>query len=201
MKNLMLCLALCLFPFAANAQNFNIWNNFHDAHKNKDIVTKLQRAVASNEKLPWVKTLQQQMGKAEPQGLMGSNLFDVVSPFQQIPLPARVEQRRALMQAALTRNPVLRYYRLSIPNPEAVDLLSDEDVRYIVGFLNAPITVQMQDKRYTPVGLEAYKRYLVRVTLKHTPVSSPVHLIFNCYSHEMYIAFPWLEIPGVTFER
>lgn len=208
MKKLVSCLSLLLFPLFVGAQDFGVWEHIHYANSTDPISAlyrKIVQTSAANQKLPWAKLVEKQIYAAEPHGLLGSNNWDHVPSLADGVVPQDMQQKVAARtktwQESIYTNPAIKWFRVSVPDAKAVANLPAEHVHYITGFLQAPITVSKQNKRYTPVSVEAYKRFLVRVTLKPSKDAWPVHLIFNCFSKQMYVSYPWFEVPGVTFEK
>ena len=203
MKKLISILALLCLSFIVKAQDFGVWELAHprDPNNRSNIAQSLSRLVAKRQLLPWAKTVERQMYAAQPHGYVGINNIDAISPLITGPVPADIAQRANALTAALQQNPVLKKFRFKAPAAKDVATMSEEHLRYILQFLKAPVYVNQADARCTPTGIEAYKHYIVRVTLKPNKELSPVHLIFNCYAQEMYVSYPWLEVPGVGFER
>lgn len=208
MKKLISCLSLLLFPLLVGAQDFGVWEQIHYANK-KDpfsaVYRKIVQARAANQKLPWVKIVKDQLSAAQPHGWLGANNWDHIAalPDGRVSYTnARTyEQRTQAWQKALRANPVLRHFNVSTPDAKPVTAMPQEHADYITAFLQAPIMQDKQDKRFVPVDVEAYKHFIVRVTLKPSKDAWPVHLIFNCFSKQMYVSYPWFEVPGVKFEK
>ncbi len=208
MKKLISCLSILLFPLFVGAQDFGVWEQIHYANSTDPISALYRKIVqtrAANKKLPWVKLVKDQLFAAEPHGLLGSNNWNHVPALSNGVVPQGLQQKVAARtqawQKAIDKNSALRWFKVAAPDAKTIADLPDTHVRYITNFLQAPITVSKQDKRFAPVSAEAYKRFLVRVTLKPSRDARPVHLIFNCFSKQMYVSYPWLEVPGVTFEK
>lgn len=204
MKKYISCLCVLALPLFVSAQNFNVWNSFHESHKGKDIVTKVDNWFAAHEKLPWVKAVEKEIYRAEPHGYMGSNTWIHITPMLDGKVTYSIarlfEHRTDAVNAALRQNPTLQRFRIVSPDPQVLVNLPDEHMAYILGFLKAPTTVQKADKKYTPVEVKTFQRFLVSVALKPNKNAKPVYLIFNAYTKQMYVAYAKLQVPGVEFK-
>ena len=206
MKKWMSIFALVCLPWLTSAQDFGVWETLHEAHNNKPnvltyITRKVQRYRAHHAKLPWADTVAQQIANAQPRGFLGNNTWEHIPSLPNAPVSgntAKITQSRVqVWNEALKENELLHHFRFSVPNPAAVQALSNEQAQYITQFLQAPVRAYQANPRYAPTAVKTYPRFLVQVTLQASTQSKPIHLIFNTYAKEIYVAYPTLKVPGV----
>ena len=205
MKKTITLVVLCLCALMAQAQDFGVWESLHQGHSNRpDFITllgrKIQQFRASREKLPWVKQVEKQLYQSQPHGLIGLKL-DVVHSERTPTVPTAIawlyQKRTQTWKNAMDGNSLLKRFTITTPRPTDVANMSENNVLYLLHFLQNSLTVQTADKHYLPTDVQTYQRYLVRVTLQAPGEKFPVHLIFNCYTHEMYISYDTMFLPKV----
>ncbi len=209
MKKLISLLSILLLPLLVGAQDFGVWEQFHSSHAQKNplntLYHKVKRAYAARQKLPWVQLVEDQIHAAQPHGFLGSNNWNHILPLSNGQVSLKnypvFRQRILSWQNALQSNPALNNFEIVTPDTKPVTDMPEAHARYIAAFLKAPTTVGKQNKNFAPVDVDVYQKFLVRVTLKPSQDAWPVHLIFNCFSKQMYVSYPWFEVPGVTFEK
>ncbi len=195
-------LGLCLLAGSClHAQNFGIWDSFHQGHSNK-LAASVERAAAKQpQKLSWMQAVKHQIAQATPQGMVGLK-FDYVVPqadqshTAQAPYKRMVQNRAQYVQHALTQNPTLKDFTFKVLCPQDLTELKGSDVNYVTHFLQSYYATQVDQN---PFDVQEYKHYMVRVSLL-TGGPTEVHLFFNCYAKEMYLVYGTALLPNITLE-
>ena len=191
-------LALCT---AAFAQDLGVYESAHETKNPLEVLyNKITRYIASQQKVPWAKSINRQHRAAFPHRSVGLK-FDYILPRKDTPVPARlaatVNPRVALWQRALQSNPVLNRYVIKLSDAQYVADMPVKQVNLLARFLRNPVTVAAADPRYFPQQIQELSHYLVLLTFETGPQDAPLHLVFNCYTQEMFVTPGRTDVLGL----
>lgn len=200
MKRILLSLFIVnLYVLNANAQNFNVYNNFQPTRKNAIFSEWLSRRItAQSTPLPWVQAVQVQVKKTHPQaGVLRCFMRDGIPAQIQPEVSPVVRERLDRWQKAHDENKALPRFFVKALSPKMdVAQFSEEQVAQVEHFLKTGYGSAIDS--ITPQRVQTFQRFLVGVILPPAaPGKARVHLLFNCFDNEVYVSYDLSNVPGV----
>ena len=204
-----LLVCLLALPLTAAAQDFGVWEATHDtrgsmSHLERKLISALKNVFTpAPANLPWAKSVRNQRSRALPHGGLVGLKMDYILPQTNVRLTGEtapvVRARVAELQPLVDKHPVLQHFHFKILRQQDLADLPPAQLNFMEDFLMAPVT-QGSHPKASPSSVQEYAHYMVRVTLQAPGESIPVHLLFNCYTQEIYVAYGKAELPGIVLE-
>ena len=200
-----LCLLCSTLTLPMTAQDFGVWNPFSDPHRPSQFLQSIERVLVhksqNRQKLPWVQAVEHQLHQATPQGLIGLKLDYILPqtvPAVPEPIQAQYQARMRAWTQAATKNPVLGRFTLKTPRPQDATRMSETQTAYLTRFFQQALTGP--EAKILPVRTEEFKHYIVRLTFQVPQEERTFHLVLNCYTKEMFLAFGNADLPDIPLE-
>ena len=150
----------------------------------------LRRAINQNN-VEWVDRIQAEDRAVHPSGPLGEMLFVKTHNFEQQPVQKDIEllynQRIAFLQEKIKKNHTLSTYTLTVPRPEDLTNLTEEDLLYLEKFLVQPADKDEANLEYMPRVSKIQKGVVELSFSDH--VSGPIFLRVDVTKKKIYLFY------------